>query len=135
MKNARHRQETECLRYRIGRAVIILALIGMTAPLAAEEVKLIADEPWMCRGIEPLIEMAKLATGDGGAMRKNMIAEIEKGECRIGKPESIVNIVAADQRGFLAVEEKGQSGRWWINAEDAWPAEEAAEKLKSWTNP
>ena len=117
-----------------GVILALAAVLATAAQLRAEDAVLIADQPWLCRSVEPLLEMRELAE-DGEGMRARMDVEVKKGTCRVGKPELQVTIVDVDQQGFVAVEEPGQPDRWWIEHEDVWPPDEADAKLKAWKKP
>ena len=119
-----------------GFAVSAIAILVVNAPLAAEEVRIRADMPSLCKSIGPQLEMGQMAKdGEGEAVSKRMDAEIAKGECRIGKSQAKVNVVDVDQRGFALVEEEGQPGKWWMDAGDVWDYFKADAIVKAWKKP
>ena len=113
-------------------AVAVLAMGA--ASLAAEELRVRADMPSMCKSLKPQIEMGELAeSGDGEGVSKRMDAEIASGQCRIGKSQAKVNVVDVDKRGFALVEEEGVPGQWWMDAADVWDYFKADAIVKTWT--
>lgn len=113
-------------------AVSAIAVLVST-PLAAEELHVRADTPWLCKSIEPQIEMGQMSKdGNGEGVGQRMQTEIAKGECRVGQSQAKVKVVDVDQRGFALVEEEGQAGQWWMDAADVWDYFKADAIVKAW---
>lgn len=116
---------------RLSCAAAVLALGA--APLAAEELRVRADMPSMCKSVQPQIDMGELAkSGDGEGVSKRMDAEIASGQCRIGKSQAKVIVVDVDKRGFALIEEEGVPGQWWMDAGDVWDYFKADAIVKAW---
>ena len=89
---------------------------------------------FLCKSIDPVIEHAKIVRQPTSAgLREFVEGKVASGECRVIKTEDVtVKVVDVDQRGFAKIEQKGESGTWWIDAESVWGYFEAPNKVKAW---
>ena len=88
---------------------------------------------FLCKAMEPAIEHARIVRQPTTAgLREFVEAQTGSGACRVIKAEVKVGVVNVDQRGFALVEEEGQSGQWWTDAENVWGYFDAPAKVKAW---
>jgi hypothetical protein len=115
-------------------ATATLLVCGTSAAAETTEMPLGA---FLCKSIDPVIEHAKIVRAPSSTgLREFVEGKVASGECRMIKTEGVkATVVGVDQRGFVLVEEQGQSGKWWTDAENAWGYFEAPKKLKEWKQP
>lgn len=88
---------------------------------------------FLCKAIEPVIEHAKIVRAPTTAgLREFVESKVASGDCRVIKTEVTAKVVDVDQRGYAQVEEPGQSGKWWTDAENVWGYFDTPAKLKAW---
>jgi len=89
---------------------------------------------FLCKSIDPVIEHAKIVRQPTSAgLREFVDGKVASGECRMIKTEGVTVAVAdVDPRGYALVEEPGQSGKWWTDAENVWGYFDAPAKVKAW---
>lgn len=127
-------------RPRARRAALALALAatvvssGVRPAAAADDAVPMPLGAFLCKSIEPVIEHAKIVRQPTTAgLREFVEGKVASGECRVIKTEDVtVKVVDVDQRGFAQVEQKGESGAWWIDAESVWGYFDAPKKVESW---
>ncbi len=120
------------LRAALLAVAITTSLAGSHA--AAAETSEMPLGAFLCKSIDPVIEHAKIVRAPSSTgLREFVEGKVASGECRMIKTEGVkATVVDVDQRGFVLVEETGQSGKWWTDAENAWGYFEAPKKLKEW---
>jgi hypothetical protein len=121
-------------------ALAALALVlhgGALAAHASDDAVPMPAGAFLCKSIDPVIEHAKIVRQPTSAgLREFVEGKVASGECRVIKTEDVtVKVVDVDQRGFAKVEQKGESGAWWIDAESVWGYFEAPKKVKAWKKP
>ena len=118
----------------LSNAAIAILLTG--ARVAAEDQVPMPLGAFLCKSIEPVIEHARIVRQPTSAgLREFVESRVESGACRVIKTEVTVRVVDVDQRGYALVQEKGQSGDWWTDAENVWGYFDAPAKLKAWKKP
>ena len=113
--------------------IVMITILAVCSPLAAEERVAMPLGALVCKTIEPTIEHARLVrqpSTDG--LRAFVEAQVAKGDCRVIKAEVSVRVVDVDQRGFALVEDNGQ---WWTDAENLWGYFDTPAKVKAWKKP
>jgi hypothetical protein len=112
-------------------AAVIAAL---TIPVRAAEAPLAMPQgALVCKAIEQAIEHARIVRQPTIAgLREYVEAQTGSGACRVIQAEVTAAIVDVDQRGFVLIEEVGQSGQWWTDAENLWGYYDTPAKVKAW---
>ena len=89
-----------------------------------------------CKTIDPVIEHAKIVRQPTTAgLREFVEAKVASGDCRVVKTEVTITVADVDQRGFALVQQTGESGKWWTDAENVWGYFDTPKKLKEWKKP
>ena len=130
--------QTRNLMPTIGKATRLVAIVLLLtcAPAAAEDKVPIPLGAFQCKTIEPVIEHARIVREPTSAgLREFVEGKVASGECRVIKTEVTVTVVDVDQRGYALVEEPGQGGKWWTDAENVWGYFDAPAKLKAFKKP
>jgi hypothetical protein len=129
------RDALQMLRPAACLAALAILLGGAGAPArAADDAVPMPLGAFLCKSIEPVIEHAKVVREPTSAgLRELVEGKVASGECRVIKTEDVtVKVLDVDQRGFAKVEQKGESGAWWIDAESVWGYFETPKKVKDW---
>jgi hypothetical protein len=88
---------------------------------------------FVCKAIEAVVEHAQIVRQPTTAgLREYVEAQTGSGACRVITTEIKVGVVNVDPRGFALIEESGQNGQWWTDAENVWGYFEAPAKVKAW---
>ena len=117
---------------------IALAAAGIAAgalpATAADDAVPMPAGAFLCKSIDPVSEHAKVVRQPTSAgLREFVEGKVASGACRVIKTEDVtVKVVAVDPRGFAQVEQQGESGAWWIDAESVWGYFDAPKKVKEW---
>lgn len=123
-------------RARASRPALVLALLLIAAPAAADEKIAMPLGAFECKTIEPVLEHAKIVRQPTTAgLREFVESKVSSGECRVVKTEVTISVVDVDQRGAALVQQTGQSDRWWTDAENVWGYFDTPKKLKEWKKP
>lgn len=110
-----------------------IAILLACSTLAAEERVPMPLGALVCKAIEPAIEHARLVRQPTTAGLRDFVeGQVESGACRVIKSEVTVGVVNVDKRGFALVEEDGQNGQWWTDAENLWGYFDTPAKVKAW---
>ncbi len=111
-------------------------LLGATR-VDAEEKTQMPLGAFLCKSIDPVIEHAKIVRQSSSeGLRDFVEGKVASGDCRMIKSEDVtITVVDVDQRGYALVEQPGQSGTWWTDAENVWGYFDAPKKVKAWKKP
>ena len=115
------------------RLAAIAILLTCARAEAAEKTQM-PQGAVLCKSIDPVIEHAKIVRAPSSAGLRDFVeGRVASGDCRVIKSEDVtVTVVDVDQRGYVLIEEPGQSGKWWTDAENVWGYFEAPAKVKAW---